>query len=152
MSTPRDVKTVIGLFRVSTEEQEQEGNSLEAQERMFKWDCRSFGWKSLGIFSGQETGTALDARATIHEVIAALRQHHPDALWVREQSRLTRGDHIGKEFVKGFGIFFQRFRKGRSTFHGFLDLFEHFFESRIFLLAQEDFEALEYGEPGIDHG
>lgn len=94
MATPNDIKTVVGLFRVSTEEQEQEGNSLEAQKRMYTWDCRSFGWKSLATFSGQESGTALDSRKIIHEVMATLREHHPDALWVREQSRLTRGDQL----------------------------------------------------------
>ena len=72
MATPNDIKTVIGLFRVSTEEQEQEGNSLEAQKRMFTWDCRSFRWKSLATYSGQETGASLDSRRIIHEVIAAL--------------------------------------------------------------------------------
>ena len=84
MATPNDIKTVVALFRVSTEEQEQEGNSLEAQKRMYKWDCQSFNWKSLATFSGQETGTALGCRRIIHEVISALREHRPDALWVRE--------------------------------------------------------------------
>ena len=94
MATPNDVKTVVGLFRVSTEDQEQEGNSLDAQKRMYQWGCRTFGWKSLATFSGQETGTALSSRQIIHEVMAALREHRPDALWVREQSRLTRGDQL----------------------------------------------------------
>ena len=94
MAAPDDIKTVIGLFRVSTEEQEQEGNSLEAQKRMYDWDCPSFKWKSLGVFSGQETGTALSSRKIIYDVMDALREHRPDALWVREQSRLTRGDQL----------------------------------------------------------
>ena len=94
MPNPTEIKTAVGLFRVSTEEQEQEGNSLEAQRRMYEWDCRSFKWKSVATFSGQETGSALDSRRIIHEVITALREHSPDALWVREQSRLTRGDRL----------------------------------------------------------
>ena len=94
MASPSDIKTVVGLFRVSTEEQEQEGNSLDAQRRMYTLDCRSFRWRSLATFSGQETGTSLDSRRIIHDVMATLREHRPDALWVREQSRLTRGDQL----------------------------------------------------------
>lgn len=89
-----DIHSVIGLFRVSTEEQELEGNSLDAQERIFQRDCDSFGWRPVHTFRGQESGRDLDSRHIIHEVLAAIRDLKPDALWVREQSRLTRGDQL----------------------------------------------------------
>ncbi len=96
---PTDIKTVIALFRVSTEDQATEGNSLEAQHRMFEMDCEAFKWKSLATYSGHETGTSLDARRIINDVLDAIRQHRPDAFWVREQSRLTRGDQLDVAYL-----------------------------------------------------
>lgn len=94
MKSTNDIKTVIGLFRVSTEEQELEGNSLDAQERLYKRDCENEGWASLRTFRGQETGRALESRIIIHDVMSAIHELAPDALWLREQSRLTRGDQL----------------------------------------------------------
>ena len=94
MTKPDDISTVIGLFRVSTEAQEREGYSLQAQERAYERDCRTFGWRSLQVFQGQETGSALDQRQIIHELIAFVRENRPDAVWIIEQSRLTRGDDL----------------------------------------------------------
>ena len=88
------ISTVVGLFRVSTEAQEKEGYSLAAQQTAYQRDCRAFGWQSLTTFQGQESGSSLDLRRTIHELIEYLRAHQPDAIWVIEQSRLTRGDEL----------------------------------------------------------
>ena len=88
------ISTVVGLFRVSTEAQEKEGYSLAAQQTAYQRDCRAFGWQSLTTFKGQESGSSLDLRRTIHELIAYLRARQPDAVWVIEQSRLTRGDEL----------------------------------------------------------
>ena len=89
-----DISTVVGLFRVSTEIQQKEGYSLAAQQKAYERDCRHFGWRSRGTFEGQETGSSLQQRRTIHELIAYLRERKPDAVWVIEQSRLTRGDEL----------------------------------------------------------
>lgn len=89
-----DISTVVGLFRVSTEAQEKEGYSLAAQQTAYDRDCRAFGWRSLGMFEGQESGAAMAQRQIIHDLIAFLRSHRPDAVWVIEQSRLTRGDEL----------------------------------------------------------
>lgn len=94
MTRPDDISTVVGLFRVSTEIQEREGYSLQAQKTAYARDCRTFGWRSLAIFEGYETGSSLSDRKTIHELISLIRQDHPDAVWVIEQSRLTRGDEL----------------------------------------------------------
>lgn len=94
MSRPEDISTVVGLFRVSTESQEKDGYSLQAQQTAYDRDCRTFKWRSLDTFKGQETGSALASRETIHELIGFLRSQRPDAIWVIEQSRLTRGDEL----------------------------------------------------------
>lgn len=88
------ISTVVGLFRVSTEAQEKEGYSLAAQQAAYQRDCRRCGWRSLGTFEGQESGSSLQQRHTIHELIAFVRDRKPDAVWVIEQSRLTRGDEL----------------------------------------------------------
>lgn len=88
------ISTVVGLFRVSTEAQEKEGYSLAAQQVAYQRDCRRFSWRSLGTFEGQESGSSLAQRHTIHELIAFLREKKPEAVWVIEQSRLTRGDEL----------------------------------------------------------
>ncbi|MDM8004611.1 MAG: recombinase family protein [Phycisphaerae bacterium] len=91
---PQDISTIVGLLRVSTEAQEKEGYSLAAQQTAYERDCRTFGWRSLDTFEGQETGSALSQRQIIHDLIACIRNHRPDAVWVIEQSRLTRGDEL----------------------------------------------------------
>lgn len=88
------ISTVVGLFRVSTEAQEKEGYSLGAQQAAYQRDCRCFGWRSLGAFEGQESGSSLQQRHVIHELMAFVQDRKPDAVWVIEQSRLTRGDEL----------------------------------------------------------
>jgi site-specific DNA recombinase len=94
LARAEDIESVVGLFRVSTEIQEREGYSLQAQERAYARDCRAYGWRSLATFEGHETGSALTQRQTIHDLIAFIQTNHPDAIWVIEQSRLTRGDEL----------------------------------------------------------
>lgn len=78
-----DISTIVGLFRVSTEAQEREGYSLSAQQTAYDRDCRSFGWRSLGVFEGQETGSALSQRQIVMTVIAPTRwaQRSSNAVW-----------------------------------------------------------------------
>lgn len=93
-SEAETISTVVALFRVSTEAQEKTGYSLQAQQTAYERDCHRFGWRSLGVFEGQESGSSLSLRRTIHELIEFLRTRRPDAVWVIEQSRLTRGDEL----------------------------------------------------------
>jgi site-specific DNA recombinase len=94
MPRPEDIQTAVGLFRVSTEAQRDEGYSLQAQQAAYERDCRTYGWRSLAVYEGQETGSALIHRRTVHALINCLRDRRPDAVWVIEQSRLTRGDEL----------------------------------------------------------
>ena len=109
MPTPHDIKTVIGLFRVSTEEQEQEGNSLAAQLRMYEQDCQSYGWSSLDTFSGQETGTALDSRRIVHVLVPDRHELPVVQLHVREENSVKRisgkgGPCVGGRDAQNFAV------------------------------------------------
>lgn len=86
---------VIAMFRVSTERQATEGASLDAQARIYHENASRLGWTTVGEFRGFESAAlaAVD-RQVLQRVLAALRELQPDALYVHEQSRLTRGDEL----------------------------------------------------------
>ena len=86
---------VIGMFRVSTEQQAAEGASLDAQERQYHERARRNGWKTLATFRGCESATqARTERQVLQEVLSCVRESKPEAIYVHEQSRLTRGDEL----------------------------------------------------------
>ncbi len=86
---------VVALFRVSTEKQAAEGASLDAQQRIFREYVARNGWTVVEEFRGCESATqAASDRRVLQQVLAAVREHRPDALYVHEQSRLTRGDQL----------------------------------------------------------
>lgn len=86
---------VVAMFRVSTERQANEGASLDAQQRIFREMAAKLGWTTCAEFRGCESATqAATERRVLQEVMDALRLHAPDALYVHEQSRLTRGDEL----------------------------------------------------------
>jgi site-specific DNA recombinase len=83
------------MFRVSTEKQANEGASLDAQERQYHQLAERHGWDTLAAFRGSESATqASRERAVLQEVLACIRKLEPDAIYVHEQSRLTRGDEL----------------------------------------------------------
>lgn len=85
----------VGLFRVSTERQENEGASLDAQQRRYRDWCQSQGAESVGEFRGQESAAKAGAeREVLQQVLRCIREQNPDVLFVIEQSRLTRGDEL----------------------------------------------------------
>jgi DNA invertase Pin-like site-specific DNA recombinase len=86
---------VIALFRVSTERQATEGASLDAQSRCFHDLALRNGWTCVAEFRGQESATkAASDRRVLQDVLRCLRDNDVDAIWVIEQSRLTRGDEL----------------------------------------------------------
>lgn len=86
---------VVALFRVSTEKQVTEGSSLDAQERIYDEFAAQRGWETVAKFKGQESATqAVSDRRVLQQVLAAIREHDVDAIYVHEQSRLTRGDEL----------------------------------------------------------
>jgi site-specific DNA recombinase len=86
---------VVALFRVSTEKQATEGASLAAQEREYFQLAAAHGWTSVQQFRGHESATkALADRMVLQQVLRFITDNQIDAIYVHEQSRLTRGDEL----------------------------------------------------------
>ncbi len=86
---------VVAMFRVSTEKQATEGASLDAQQRRYRELALQQGWETVAEFRGQESASQAAAdRRVLQQVLACIREHRPDAIYVHEQSRLTRGDDL----------------------------------------------------------
>lgn len=86
---------VVALFRVSTEKQAAEGASLDAQERVYREHAARAGWTTVEEFRGCESATqASSDRHVLQRVLGCLREQECDAVYVHEQSRLSRGDEL----------------------------------------------------------
>lgn len=86
---------VVAMFRVSTEQQAQDGASLAAQERHYHELARRERWDTVSVFRGCESATqASREREVLQQTLACIRKASPDAIYVHEQSRLTRGDEL----------------------------------------------------------
>jgi DNA invertase Pin-like site-specific DNA recombinase len=86
---------VIPLFRVSTEKQANEGASLDAQERKYLDLASQEAWDTVEVFRGSESAAKESReRVLFQQLLHSVRQHNPDAIYVHEQSRLTRGDEL----------------------------------------------------------
>ncbi|CAG0989419.1 hypothetical protein PHYC_02204 [Phycisphaerales bacterium] len=86
---------VVAMFRVSTEKQANEGASLDAQERTYRELAAKSGWETVAEFRGCESATqASSDRRVLQQVLVCIRETEPDAIYVHEQSRLTRGDEL----------------------------------------------------------
>jgi DNA invertase Pin-like site-specific DNA recombinase len=86
---------VVAMYRVSTEKQASQGASLAAQERIYREIAAKHGWTTVQEFRGCESATqAASDRRVLQQVLACIRETEPDAIYVHEQSRLTRGDEL----------------------------------------------------------
>jgi len=86
---------VVALFRVSTEKQANKGASLDAQERRYGEMAKANGWTTVAKFRGCESATqAATDRRVLQQVLECIRGEEPDAVYIHEQSRLTRGDEL----------------------------------------------------------
>lgn len=86
---------VVSLFRVSTDRQRTDGASLAAQQARFRELAASNGWTTCAEVSGAESATKPgDERELLQATLRAIDAHNADALYVHEQSRLSRGDEL----------------------------------------------------------
>lgn len=86
---------VVAMYRVSTEKQATEGASLDAQQRQYRELAARDGWETVAEFRGSESASqATSDRGVLQQVLACIRDREPNALYVHEQSRLTRGDEL----------------------------------------------------------
>ncbi|GAB7183045.1 hypothetical protein ATKI12_2876 [Kitasatospora sp. Ki12] len=63
------------MVRVSSKEQEQEGYSLQAQERFLRDYCERSGLKAVKPFHISETASKVDQRKTFNETMVYLKKH-----------------------------------------------------------------------------
>ena len=78
---------VIPLFRVSTERQASEGASLDAQERKYFELQAHNAWETVEVFRGSESAAKESReRLLFQEVLAAVRRHKPDAIYVHART------------------------------------------------------------------
>jgi DNA invertase Pin-like site-specific DNA recombinase len=80
---------VIGYIRVSTEQQADEGVSLEAQEAQIRAYCATYGHELIGIEADAASASSLD-RDGLTIALARLTLRQADALVVCKMDRLSR--------------------------------------------------------------
>lgn len=86
---------VVGLFRVSTDMQANHGASLDAQVRRFDELAALNRWHVCAKHRGCESATkAGSEREVLQAALRSIREHDASAIYVHEQSRLTRGDEL----------------------------------------------------------
>lgn len=86
---------VVALFRVSTEKQATEGASLDAQQREYRQLAATHGWTTVREFRGHESATQASAdRRVLQQLLRFIGENEVSAIYVHEQSRLTRGDEL----------------------------------------------------------
>ena len=70
---------------------------------------------------------------------------------VENTAGFTGLDHIGGEIVEDHGILAHGIRQGRAPFHRGADAVQSLLERGIFLVGGQDFQALNQGQPSVDH-
>ena len=101
MSTPKQIRAV-GYVRVSTEQQVQDGVSLEAQKVRIQAHCVALDIKLIEIIADEaESAKSLD-RPGVQQALKMLRHGEADALIVMKLDRLTRSvkdlGHLCEEY------------------------------------------------------
>jgi DNA invertase Pin-like site-specific DNA recombinase len=97
--TPTSVRAMraIAYTRVSTEEQETEGYSLDAQMARIKSECAIRGWMLMGRETDVASAKTLRRRPALARAMGALADGEADVLMVARLDRLSRsvGDFAG---------------------------------------------------------
>jgi DNA invertase Pin-like site-specific DNA recombinase len=107
------VVRVIGYARVSTEEQGDNGASLEAQEHAIRQECERRGWRLVGMYQDIASGKTTARRPGLHAALERLETRggarKPEAVVVSRLDRLTRsvadgGRLFERAKARGWGI------------------------------------------------
>lgn len=101
---------VVGYLRVSKDEQEQSGLSLEDQEFKLHSYCELYELELVTILSDTANGKAMHNRDGLQEALAMLRKGEAQGLIVAKLDRLTRsvrdlGTLLHDYFEKRFSLF-----------------------------------------------
>lgn len=100
---------VIGYLRVSTQEQEQSGLGLEAQQEKIRAYCGLYDLELVDMVQDAASGKSMKGREGLALALAMLARGEADGLIVAKLDRLTRsvkdlGELIEKYFAK-FSLF-----------------------------------------------
>jgi DNA invertase Pin-like site-specific DNA recombinase len=85
------------LIRVSTEKQEQQGESLRAQRRQIERDVKRLGGRIVDWYGGQEHATPGSEKAEVDRLLADAAQGKFDAVIVAYADRWSRDNAKSKE-------------------------------------------------------
>lgn len=84
---------VIGYIRVSTDEQGDSGNGLEAQRRAISGKAMEKGWNVVAWHQDVASGKSLHRRPELQAALEALRRREAAGLVVAKLDRLSRSVH-----------------------------------------------------------
>lgn len=87
---PNGKPRIVGYVRVSTEEQELEGYSLDAQSERLTLACEFKGWELVDVVADAVTGTEVNVRPSLKRVLRAIAKGDVDGLIVAKLDRLSR--------------------------------------------------------------
>jgi site-specific DNA recombinase len=95
------MRTAIYL-RVSTDEQAEEGFSLDAQERMCRMAAEIRGWTVVELYRDDGYSGRSDDRPALQRLVKDLRSGKANAVIVHKLDRLARNLHLMLGLVKGW--------------------------------------------------
>src|SRR5262249_1668436 len=146
MATPTGHR-FAALVRVSTEQQEQQGESLAVQRQSLEHDVARLGGQVVAWFGGQEHGTAGWERREVDRLIAEASRDLLDAVIVAYADCWSRDNAKSKEGLNAFRQADIRFFVGATEY----DLFNP--EHVLFLgMSAEfgEFQARHQSKKSID--
>lgn len=80
----------VGYARVSTEEQADEGGSLEAQRAAIEREAERRGWELVEVFRDTASGKSLNGRHGLQKALRTLERREAGILVVAKLDRLSR--------------------------------------------------------------
>ena len=89
---------------------------------------------------------ALDFFGFLHEFGESVEHHF------KHTTQLTGLDHVDVEFVEGFGVLSQTFRKSASTFDGNSQPFDNGLQSFVFFLLSKNPQPPKKRKPSVHKG
>src|SRR5215831_14447055 len=91
---------LAALSRVSTEKQEQQGESLRTQRTQIEQAAKRIGGTIVKWYSGAEHATEGYERKLFAQMLQDATQHRFDALMVADASRLTRDPEANQTLIR----------------------------------------------------
>lgn len=88
--------------RVSTEKQEEKGESLRTQRKALEKDVALLGGRIVAWYGGQEHATGIEERKELKRLLADAGKDHFDAFMVAYAQRWDRGSNEAREVLEAF--------------------------------------------------